>query len=213
MKFVLSKREQRSIFVLIVLVAVIGWVYVTYILAPLNRESSSLEEQVKVAREQLRALEAATQNEPALQAKYQELDRSVLSLKKALPPEEELPAIIEFLSDLANQAQVKIQTISPQRSANADAGVEAGKPQVGGEMKRLVYTEIPIQIDALAGYHQLGAFLSRVESSGKPMRISNLRISGNSREPKRHQIKLLIEAYFAAGGSSSTGKRQARLPD
>ena len=61
-----------------------------------------------------------------------------------------------------------------------------------------LYKEIPIQIDALAGFHQMGMFLSRVESGAQPMQVRMLRISDNPSEPRRHVVKLQLVAYFAS---------------
>ena len=190
MKLALSSREQRTLLAGGGLALIVLWVYGAYILGPLMRESSSLGQQVQQARDRLATLEAATANEDALRKQHEQLTQTVASLRSLLPSEEELPSLIETLSDLASQTQVKIQTIFPQRPLQG-TGAETTT------LAPVVYKEIPIQIDALSGYHQLGAFLGLVESGGKPIRIASLRIAANPREAKRHNVKLLLRSYFA----------------
>lgn len=192
MKLALSSRDQRTLLAGGGLALLVLWVYGAYILGPLMRNASRLGQQIQQARDRLSALEAATANEDALRKQHEQLTQTVTSLRSLLPAEEELPSLIETLSDLASQTQVKIQTIFPQRPVGGQepgAGATALTP--------VVYKEIPIQIDALAGYHQLGAFLALVESGSKPVRIASLRIAANPREPKRHNVKLLLRSYFA----------------
>lgn len=175
------------------------WVYATYIVGPLSKEVKALGDRVRTEREQLKGLEAVTANEESLRQQHQQLRDTVTSLRNLLPPEEELSSVIERLSDLANQSQVKIQTIFPQRELGDDLAVTRATT---GSQPLVVYKTIPIQIDALAGYHQLGTFLNLVELGDKPMRVAGLRVSANPKEPKRHLVKLLILSYFATQDGS-----------
>ncbi|OGW91567.1 MAG: hypothetical protein A3D28_06115 [Omnitrophica bacterium RIFCSPHIGHO2_02_FULL_63_14] len=212
MKLTLSPREQKTLLSVAGLGIVILWVYVAAIVRPLMREGGQLGQQLREAREQLKLLEAATMNEDALREQYHQLEQNVLSLRKLLPSEEELPAVIELVSDMASQSQVKIQTIFPQRPVgNTEDGGEKQDTDKDAALKQpAVYKDVLIQIDALAGFHQLGAFLSLVEQGDKPMQIANLRITQDARETKRLRIKLLLQSYFApsekrAGGSNAGG--------
>jgi len=195
MKLGLSTRELRTILIGGLLGIVVLSVYVTMILKPLWREAASLGQQVRSARQQLAGLRQAVGNEPSLREQHQRLQNTVGSLRNILPSEEELPAVIEFLSGLASQTQVKIQTIFPQRPLDALGQLMDGKTPASPEAT--VYKEIPIQIDAQASFHQLGTFLALVESSDKPMEVATLRIASNPKDPRWHNVNLSILAYFA----------------
>ena len=190
-KLTLSKREQKVILLVGTLMLVIGYVYVAWILGPLGREMASLGERVRSAHQQVRALEAVVVNESALRTQYAQWNEKVTVLRSLLPPRDEESVILERLSNFARQTQVKIQAIFPQRSKDE----QTGKPSSNAEPA--VYEDVLIQIDASAGYHQLGAFISLVESEGRPMRVSSLRIVANPKEFKRHHVKLLIRVYFS----------------
>jgi Tfp pilus assembly protein PilO len=195
----LSKREQRTLASVIGLGALILWVYASAIVQPLLRGGASLNKQVRDAREQLKLLQASTSNDAALHVQHRELEQRVLELRRLLPGEDELPAVIELVSDMANQSNVKIQTIFPQRPVSEDDGDKKRKGSAGApaESKEATfYKDVVIQIDALAGFHQLGEFLSRIEQGDKPMRIANLRIQPDGRETRRLRIKLLLQSYF-----------------
>lgn len=171
------------------------WVYTSLIAGPLLREVRGLGQRVRDARQELRVLEAATANEAALWAQHRQLQEDVAALRDFLPDEEELPQLIELLSDLASQSQVKIQTIFPQRSMDGSA------TDPDADLGPTVYKDVFIQIDAITGFHQLGVFLSLVEARDQPMQVSFLRISTHPRETRRVKVKLLIQAFFAAKGT------------
>ena len=197
MKLSLSSRDRRTILLVGLLGMLTLWAYLTQLLGPMAKEVGSLGHEVRSAREQLKILELATSNEDALRQQHQQVNETVESLRRLLPAEQEIPTVIERLSDMAGQSGVKIQAIFPQRQVEPQAPGSLGAPAASSS-KPVVFTEIPIQIDALAGYHQLGTFLSLVESADKPMQVSSLRMSGNQKEPKRHIVKLVLRAYFAA---------------
>ena len=195
MKVRLSAREQRILLLVGALAIAILWTYAAFIIGPLTRESANLDQQVRSAREELRVLELATVNETALKEQHHQLQETVASLRKLLPAEEALPQVIELLSDLAGRSQVKIQTIFPQRAPEALGQVPV-PPEQAKAMPE-VSKEVLIQVDAVAGFHQLGAFLSLVETGDKPMQVSSLQVVTDPREPKRLQVKLVLQAYFA----------------
>ena len=208
MKLGLSTRELRTVLIGGVLGLLVTWMYVAMILTPLWREAASLGGRVRSAREQLAALQQATTNEAGLREQHRRLQETVLSLRSDLPSEEELPAVIEFLSGLASQTQVKIQSIFPQRPIESLDDRLMGE-KATGPADRMVYKEIPIQIDAQANFHQLGTFLALVEASDKPMQVSTLRISGNPKEPRWHNVNLSILAYFAVRDSEKSAESSA----
>jgi Tfp pilus assembly protein PilO len=216
MKLQLSPREQKTLLSVAGLGVVILWVYIAAIVRPLMREVGQLNQQRREAREQLKLLEASTANETTLQGQYRQLEQNVLSLRKLLPSEEELPAVIELVSDMASQAQVKIQTIFPQRPVGSEGAGKSAREKDAVLKQPAGYKEVLIQIDALAGFHQLGTFLSLVEQGDKPMQIANLHVTQDPKETKRLRIKLRLQSYFApsegrAGGASTAPQAADRL--
>jgi len=202
MKLALVKREQQLIVLVAVLAVVIGWVYAVYIIAPLMRQASDVDRQLREGREKVKALELAVANENTLQAQFQQWDEKVKALRSRLPSDAELPSVIEFVSGLAGQTGVKIQTIFPQRPKSEEAKDKPSeipsKTKVVKEPEPAYYQETLIQIEALAGYHQLGSFLNLVESAEKPIRIQSLRIVSTTSElSTSHRIKLVLRAYLA----------------
>ncbi len=193
----LSAREQKTLAIVGLLGVGILWMYLAFIVGPLAGEAGSLARQIRETRDDLQMLEVTTANEAALREQERQLQESVTSLRELLPDEEELPQVIELLSDLASQSQVKIQTIFPQRG---ERGAADGSEE-GEDLGPSVYKDVVIQIEAVTGFHQLGTFLNLIESGDKPMQVSYLRIAKDPKQATRIKVKLLIQAFFAAKGA------------
>ena len=206
----LTSRERRFALLLGVLVLFIAWLYTAYIVGPLARQAAEFGRQVRSAREQVRTLETATAHVDALREQVHQVTETVTSLKAALPSEEELPEVIALLSDLARQARVKIETVFPRRPEGAPESARSKSKKAAAPAPS--YKDMLIEIDAAAGYHAIGTFLSLVESGPKPIHVSSLRIAADPRDPEHHRIKLLLRSYFGAGpagpGSGASSGRQ-----
>jgi Tfp pilus assembly protein PilO len=192
----LSAQEQVRIATFVLAVGTVVTIVSRFLIAPAWRNAKQLKNQMTVLAEQVRGLEVSTVGAENLELQHAALEGKVRALQNALPPETELPSIIELLSSLAGQTSFRIQTIFPQRSSTEDPSARLGPAQP------LLYKTIPIQIDALAGFHQLGAFLSLVEAHDKPLRIASLRISSQQKEAQFHRIKLVIDSYVSMAGGS-----------
>ena len=185
----LSPQDRGRLVFLSLLAVLFVWGYYEYILDPLWRRGSEVRTQVRAATQQLRDIEQALIQEPQLHQQRRQLEDRTARLRTTILTEDELPTMIEQLTDLAGQTGVKIQVISSQRALPVPLSS---------------YQEIPIQIEAFAGFHQLGAFLSRVELGTQPMQVRTLRISENPKLLRRHLVKLTLVAYAPteAGGGS-----------
>jgi len=201
MKFSPGKREQQLVVFVGGLSILILWVYVTFLLRPLLNQAGMLSARVRTAREQVNMLERVVANDSLIRQQHRELQQMVATLRGTLPPEEELPSVIEVLSDLASKSQVKIQTIFPQRTFG---DVKGDTSKSTSEAGRTAFVTVPIEIDALAGYHELGVFLNLIEGSNSPpVEVASLRLSANPRDLRRHNMKIIVIAYFSTGGEGA----------
>ena len=193
MRLSLTKREQRTLLIVLPLTVVVGWAY-WMLVSYMAREAARLDQSVKTQRSQLAILERVTSQEGTLRKRESDLQEAILAYRIGLPSEEELPNVMQFLSDTASQTNVTIQAIFPQKGTE-DKDKDKGKDDKDKKDMPVGYKQVPIQIDAVAGYHQLGTFLSHVESSPHPVQVISLKVSENPKDPKRHLVRLVIQTY------------------
>ncbi len=95
---------------------------------------------------------------------------------------DELPSLLENLSKVALESGVKILSL------------KTGESEESGNTHR--YARVPIHISAVAGTHELGAFLSRLESGQTFFKVLDLKIKAQGpSEPKRHIVDAVLQVY------------------
>ncbi len=95
-----------------------------------------------------------------------------------------LPALLENLSKQAQESGVKILSL------------RTGEAEEAGQTRR--YSSVPIRISAVAGTHNLGKFLARLESGRTFFKVLDLKVAAQSSDPKRHLIDTTLQVYRRA---------------
>jgi hypothetical protein len=90
---------------------VLGIVWLVLV-SPERKEASSLSSQITKAHEQLATAESEATTARSAQARYSATYASVVKLGKAVPPSEEVPALIYQLAQATNQKHVEFNSIT-----------------------------------------------------------------------------------------------------
>ncbi len=106
------------------------------------------------------------------------------------PPEEQLPELLEMIAQTARSSQVSLLSVKPKENLSQLSAGPTG------------YLELPIQLEASAGYHQIGKFLDLLEHSESLVRVQKLKIQSNPDDLWKHQATLILQAYLLPGGNS-----------
>ncbi len=106
-----------------------------------------------------------------------EMEESFGSLLKQLPRDTEVPGLIDDISSAALGAGLKLNAIDPQKMTKTE-----------------FYNELPINIEVVGGYHEMGAFVSSVASLPRIVTLHDFSIekSGNDGALK---MKILAKTY------------------
>jgi len=121
-----------------------------------------------------------------LKSRLGDMNKKVAFYEKQLPQENEVPALLEELSRMAKDSNVKILAINPN---------EKGAPASGDKTKK-PYKALPIGITALCGYHELGAFINKLENADRFMSIKDLDIKTNPGNKKLHTVNIVVYTYI-----------------
>lgn len=125
-------------------------------------------------------------NIDALKKRLKNLRAKVNFYEQKLPREKEIPSLLESLSKVAKDSQVKIIEIQPR-----DKDIR----ERGG-----MYLEVPIAIKARCGYHRLGKFINELERGPRFIRISDIEIKENPRDYNNHNVRLLLGMFVLLEG-------------
>lgn len=178
----LKDNPKQAIIVVAGIAIAVAYFYVKFLLLPQIhgaarsfKKANTMRSEVKTAENDIAKIDKLKKEISAYRSKIEVYERM-------LPVEQEVPKLLESLSTMANSSSVKIVGITPLASRQE-------------ESPENIYQEIPIMISAKSGYHELGKFLSDLESSDRFMKVADIGIRENSSSVKRHDVELLVLTY------------------
>src|SRR5437867_10887376 len=144
------------------------------------------EAQVSQLRAKLTALQRDVERNRAIVAglaKYRreaaELEARLNALKDRLPGEKEIPTLYRTVSDAATASGLGVSLFQPRPPVVRD-----------------YYSEIPIALNAEAGYHQFGEFFERVAKMARVVNITEIKLSGLNRPRVPVRAELVLATYM-----------------
>lgn len=121
----MTGRDRMVLIAVVVLVALgAAWVLVV---SPERKKAGELNTQVAAAQTQLASAESEVSSARAAQSQYASAYAAIVNLGKAVPPSQEVPALIDQLAQASNQKSINFTSINPGGgSAAAPSSVSAG---------------------------------------------------------------------------------------
>ncbi|MBI4609145.1 MAG: type 4a pilus biogenesis protein PilO [Candidatus Rokubacteria bacterium] len=119
-------------------------------------------------------------NLAGFEAKAKELEQRVTAARERLPAEKEIPKLYRQISDLATQQGLTVSLFQPKAPQDKD-----------------YYAEVPIQLNADAGYHQLGEFFEKLAKLPRIVTLGDFRLVAIERPTGTLQAELTLLTYLA----------------
>lgn len=143
-------------------------------------------------------LDQARQQEVTLRAEFETKQKKVAALDAYRAQLEEMQQSFgAMLRQLPNKSEVAnlLNDISQTRLA---AGLEEELFQPQGEQAKEFYAELPINMQVIGGYHQMGAFASGIAALPRIVTLSNIEIAplspGSGAKPSAARLRMTLTA-------------------
>lgn len=161
--------------------------YISLFLKPQAAGLAGVMGGIKKVSSDLKAAEANIARVESFKKSIAAYNEKVGRYEKTLPTEQGIPRLLEDLSEMARDSNMKIVGIVPV--AKDDKG-----------QRSQTYQEIPIIMSAKSGYHELGRFLTGLENSDRFMKVADIQIKSTRAMPKKHDVELLVLTYVLLEG-------------
>ena len=189
MKIPKEKRQPLILYVLIGAIIVVGYFYL-YV-RPRMKALGQLLPQVSRLKQDVSLARSAIANIDNFKMEITSLRNELGRYEASLPSKKNIASILDHLSKIASETGVKIVGIGELKEA------EGKVPELKGAQQP--YSEVSIGINLKSGYHQLGSFINKVESSARLMKLRDIEIKVDPRTPNEHNVKLIVSAFVLEG--------------
>ena len=174
-------EEKRQLAIGVLLFTVMILFYFKMLLLPLATKLKQVGDLRAQYRRELAVTEAGLKRMEEVKMEIQRLEKAVGETQSRFPAERE--PILEELSDLAENAGIKILETTPGAQVAGDS-----------EFKGLV--KLPITLHAVGGYHEFGTFVNALENSKRIYLVQDLSIRANPDKERVHSFQLVLEAFL-----------------
>jgi Tfp pilus assembly protein PilO len=115
------------------------------------------------------------------QSQLKEKEARGIKFKKIIP-EEDLPSLLQYISNIANKHSVKIMQMKQEVKAKDDKVAQLGK-------------NVFINLDLFSTYHNLGLFINELENGKIYLAVEAIKISAEANAYFQHKINLVLKTY------------------
>ncbi|MFU8857781.1 MAG: type 4a pilus biogenesis protein PilO [Deferrisomatales bacterium] len=160
-----------------VLCAAIGAGYYFALFQPSLEELRGLQAQYETLGRELRENQAIADNLAQVQEEVRRLDEKLQEAKQKLPEQEEIPSLLQKVSDLGKEAGLEFLLFKP-----------------GAPVPKDFYAEVPLELQIYGSYHDLAAFFDKIGRLNRIVTIEDIDFGA----PKTTPGGLKITASFRA---------------
>lgn len=150
---------QVIISVLPSLILVVAFIFLIYM--PNGQEIDGLNLKVKTLNAEIADSEEKIKRLDALIAENKILKERLAKLRKQLPQEKEVSVLLKQISELGLRSGLDIILWKPEPRKTDPEGL---------------YVEIPVTVEVMTDYHQLGAFFSHISRLQRLVNISDIKL-------------------------------------
>lgn len=136
--------------------------FVFLIYMPKNEDINALTVKLNDLNAEIAASEEKVKRLDALIAENKILKEKLATLRQQLPLEKEVSVLLKQISELGLKSGLNIILWKPQPRKTDPEGL---------------YVEIPVKVEVMTGYHQLGAFFSHISRLQRLVNISDIKLS------------------------------------
>jgi len=164
--------RDRMVLIGIVVVALLGAAWML-VVSPERQKAAQLETQVAAAQAQLASAEGKVSSARAAQTQYSAAYASLVSIGKAVPPSDEVPSLIEELSNASNEKRVDFSSITSGAGASSTASTGAATATAAAGISQL-----PFSFVFEGSYFDLEHLFNKLTSYATLNSSGNLQVNG-----------------------------------
>jgi len=196
--------------IVVIVLATLGILAGVWLLAvsPKRQQAAKLATEVSAAQSTLASAESQLASASAAQAKYRTAYASIVSLGKAVPAGQEVPALIYQLAQATNEKNVEFASITttiPGASPSSAAGPSAA-PGASATSATAGFTQMPFTFVFNGGFDGLYSLFRQLDGFAQRTR-AGLKVSGRLLTIQSVKLALATSSGKSASGSAPSSEQ------
>src|SRR5881628_1830190 len=176
---IVNAPKPRKIVAGVMGLLIIGAAGYFLLLSPVQAQVAQLRAQLDSLQHEVARSRAIVADLAKYRREAAELEARLNALKDRLPGEKEIPTLYRTVSDAASASGLGVSLFQPRPPVVRD-----------------YYSEIPISLNAEAGYHQIGEFFERVAKMARVVNITEIKLSSANRPRSPVRAELVLATYM-----------------
>ena len=178
----------KAVFCALVFVAVLAGGYFTMVAENVDVLAQA-QQQEDTLKKDYESKAFRVSNLDAYKAQLEEMNEAFGSLLKQLPRETEVPGLIDDISAAALGAGLSLNVMNPQALRQTE-----------------FYKELPINIEVMGSYHEMGAFVSAVSALPRIVTLHDFSLARQGQSKgKELAMKVIAKTYQYSGDAPAAG--------
>jgi hypothetical protein len=187
--------------VVVAVVLAAAWMLVV---SPERKQASQLSTEVATDQTQLASAEGKVASARAAQSQYAAAYASVVSLGKAVPPSQEVPALIDQLAQASHEKNVEFASIADGSGSSGAAGAASASASASAATATASFTQLPFTFVFEGSYFDLEHLFSQLTDFATLSASNELRVNG--RLLTIQSVRLAPVGSGSEAASSGAGK-------
>lgn len=178
--------DKKKIILVFISALIIVYIDSSLIIKMQGKGIKKVQERVAKVKNDIETLNRDLSAMHDLESKSAEIKNEAVLRAKKIIIEEEIPLLLQDVSNIANKHNVKIMQVSPFKDPKAKDQIFFGKEK----LKTVVIT-----LDLMCDYHSFGGFINDLDNSEQFMAIQEMRITANPKDYFQQKVSLVLKTY------------------
>jgi type IV pilus assembly protein PilO len=148
------------------LILVLCGLFIYFFHIPLTTQIKKLDNDIATLKATIKSNDEKIKKLSELRTEVKTLEARLKLLTEQLPPGSEVSGLLRQIQNLVSQSGLNLKLWRPDKRREHSSGL---------------YEEIPINVELIGGYHDVGTFFDRVSKMTRIVNMLNLKMSGASR--------------------------------
>ncbi len=198
--------RDRMVLIAIVVVAALGAAWML-VVSPERKKAGELGTKVAAAQTQLATAESAVSSARAAQSQYAAAYAAIVNLGKAVPPSQEVPALIDQLAQASNKKSINFTSIST--AAASTSATSSSSATSSGSKAAAAVTPLQFSFVFEGTYFHLEHLFNQLTDFATLTASGDLQVSGRLLTIQSVSLTPGSGAQAGKGGTNLTGSISA----